>query len=654
VIIQALKATTSVAFVFLVACGGGGMPVGSVVNSPGGGSTSPPTQLVNVSVTVTVPARNKQKGIRSQYVSVNTESLVIQLAAVNGNGVTGVNPTTIDTLPRVHGCTVNAGATICRGTASGSPGDDVFAVTAYGGTNATGSLLSVGTAQAKIASNGGNLDITNSLPLSLDGVIASLKVSVSPNSAKRGKAAKAAISLLAFDASGAQIVGPSDYATPISLQIQGDTENAFLLHAGRRSGSSLTIVKPTSGMTMTYDGNAQASPVTIAASVDGSGSTGAEANFSLRGKTPPPPVGTIYALNLGTRNGQAATVTEYDAKARGNAAPERTLQLSSKLYARGIAVDPSGNLYVGYFDNALGFSPTNGAPDKGNEIAIYAAGASGSASPSAFITADKTTQTTLFPQFMAFDPTGDLVTYGATSVDGNGGNDAVLIYSSGSTGPAAPSQAWSFGSPALYYSGPTGLALDSSGNFYVNGALHTELGPSYGLFVAPAQDVGEPGISASRTIPWDSTTQLGTQSTTNVSLDSSGEVFIANSVIAGSGSSASCQGRANVFAAGSGGGTTDVPPLRTLTLGTVYTTNAQCDSSTNPLVPYFPSITLYGTTLFVADDFNNAVDEFRSASHGNVQPTLQIAGAATDLSAPIAVVITSNSARVETRPVHSP
>ncbi len=464
--------------------------------------------------------------------------------------MTGVNPTTIETLQHARGCKVIAQQTVCTGTASGSPGKDVFAVTTYAGTNATGPVLSVGTVQAKIGPGGGGVPISNRLSLALDGVIASLKLAVSPNGAKRGEPAKAAVSLVPYDASGAQIVGPSDFAVPIALAIEGDSEKAFLLHAAGKSAESLTIVRPTSQISLTYDGNKQASTVTLAATVDGPGSIGADANFALHGKIPPPPVGTIYALNFGTNDGRAATVTEYDGKAKGNAQPERSLQLSSKLYARSIAVDSSGDLYVGYFDNEQGFSASNGAPDKGNEVAIYSPDASGNATPSAVLTADKNTQTALFPLFMSFDPSGDLVTYGATGIDGIGGNDAMLTYSPESSGPAAPIDGWAFASPTIHYAGPTGLALDSAGNFYLNGALHSALGPSYGLFVALASDNGNPAVTPSRTVPWDGTTELEPGLTSNVGISNSGEIFIANTEVEGSGSSTACQGRANVYAAG--------------------------------------------------------------------------------------------------------
>jgi hypothetical protein len=630
---------------FASACGGGSnLPNGSVVNSPGG-SGHPPTKLVNVKVVVTVPRGAKQR-MRPGYVSVNTESLSIQLVSVDGGGVTGVNATTVNTTAHSHGCKVEDQSTTCTGSAYGSPGQDVFAVTTYSATNATGSVLSVGTVQAKIAGNGGNVNISNTLSLTLDGVIASLKLALSPNWAKRGTPTKSGVTLAAFDATGAEIVGPSRYASPIALDIQGDTDNAFTLHAAGKSGSSLTIVKPTSGIAMNYDGNAQASPVTLQASVDGPSSISKSAPFDLRGKQQPPPVGTIYALNLGANDGLAATVTEYDGKAKGNAAPVRTLQLSAKLYARTIGVDSSGNLYVGYFDNEFGHGGT-GLPDSGNEIAIYAPDASGTQQPAAVLTADKSTKTALFPIFIAFDPSGDLVTYGATGVDGNDGNDAVLTYPPGSKNAAAPTAGFDFATPTITYSGPTGLAIDASGNFYVNGALHTSLGPDYGLFVAAAKDAGNPSATPIRTIPWNGSNGLTPGLTTLVTLDSSGEILIGNAVLQGSGTSASCQGRASVYPPGTGGGSS---PLRILTLDGIFTTNSLCASARDPRSAFFPSIAMYATSLFVADDFNNAIAAYPADAHGSVKPSLQITGAATGLSAPIALVITSVSGRATARP----
>lgn len=631
-----------------VACGGTNTPFGPVVGSPGGGDP-PPTRLVGVHLTVTIPPL--KSGLRPDYLSPKTQSLAIELVLVDGKGVTGINPTTVNTVANGRDCKPQGRELVCGATISGSPGHDVFAVSTYAGLDATGNVLSVGSVKATVSSGGGGFGISNRLSLALDGVVASLRVSIDPDKGKRGQHMTSHVSLAAYDGAGAEIIGPSDYLEPITLTIQGDGNHAFRLRDGKRLGDSLSIVKPTAGIGLDYDGNKQASPVAVQASLSGPSGISATADFKLTGKAPPPPVGTIYALNAGANDGRSATITEYDGKATGNAAPARTLSLSSKLYARSIAVDSAGDLYVGYFDSEFGFSPGSGLPDSHNEIAIYPPGASGNAAPKATIVADPKTKTTLFPLFMAFDSSGRLVTYGATSVDKNTG-DAVLTYAAGSTGSAAPEYGWNFYDPAISYAGPTGLALDSSGNFYVNGALHTALGPSYGLFVASAADIGNSGANAARTIPWDSTTELDTAQTTEVALSTSGEILVGNTVTQGSGSSTSCQARVNVFAAGASGGETDNPPLRVLTLDGVSTDDSECASSRDPLVPFYPAIAIYGPTLFVADDFNNAIAAFASNASGTVKPSLRIAGSATELNAPIALVITSPSGRAKPRPAY--
>ena len=625
-------------------CGGGpGTPVGPVVNSPGGGDPKPPPSFVPVKLTVTVPA-----GGRPDYVSPNTHSIAIALVAVDGAGVSGAKTSVVDTVESGHDCTQRAGGLVCTAAISGLPGADVFAVTTYAGTAATGAVLSVGSVSAHVG--GGGAVAVNDLSLAIGGVIAALRLKLSPRIVPRGKAATVAITLGAYDATGAQIVGPSPYASAVVLTIQGDANHSFVLRDGAHDGVTLTLVKPAENLRLRYDGNRDASPVTLQATVSGPSGASAHAALALHGHPPPPPVGTIFALNSGSNYGRGATVTEYDGKADGNAAPVRALQLDPKLYARSIAVDGSGRLYVGYLDSQYGFSPGTGQPDKGNLIAVYARGASGNDKPAAELTADPKTNTLLFPIALAFDPKNDLATYGATSVDGNSG-DAMLIYAPGSAGPQAPLYAWNFASPVINYAGPNGIALDQQGNFYLSGALKSTLGPDYGVFVAAAADRDNPSAGVARTIPWDGTTGIVPGYGSGVALDPSGEIFVSNFQTQGSGSSTSCQGRASVFAAGAGGGITDVPPLRVLALQGVETNDPTCSSSRNPLEPYFPAIVLYGPTLFVADDFNDALATFASTRGGNVSPSHRIAGAQTQLDAPIAVTVSPLSGRAPARPV---
>ena len=163
----------------------------------------------------------------------------------------------------------------------------------------------------------------------------------------------------------------------------------------------------------------------------------------------------------------------------------------------------------------------------------------------------------------------------------------MLTYAPSASGPVAPAHGWNFSSPVINYAGPSGLALDAAGNFYLSGALKAALGQSYGVFVASSADVGNPSADVARTLPWDRTTELTPGLANDVALDSSGEIFVSNILLAGSGSATSCQGRANVFAGGPGGGVTDTPPLRVLLLQGVFTADPTCSSSRNPLQPFF-------------------------------------------------------------------
>ncbi|MBV8149190.1 MAG: hypothetical protein JO092_08880 [Candidatus Eremiobacteraeota bacterium] len=636
-------ATRLLIAVALVGCGGSpNTPNGPTVGSPGG-PIPPPTQLVSAHLIVklTKPLHN---GEHPDYLSPNTESVAVGLASVNGSGVNGVNATIVNTSRNVPGCTRNGTDLVCSSTVEAVAGEDVFNVTTYQWPNATGSILSAGTISASIGSGGGPVQLSNGLSLSVGGVIARLALALGRPSVARGTPSRVAVMLRSFDATGAQIVGPSPFVSPIALTIEGDGVGAFRLQSGTQAGASLSITRPPQHVTLAYDGNRQAGNVTLQASVSEPNPASASAPFAVRGSPPPLPVGVIYALNAGSRAGAGATVTVYDGHGNGNLAPKRTLQLDARLYARSITVDAKGNLYVGYLDNELGFSTVNGTPDAGNEVAIFAPNASGRATPAAILKADPVTDSALFPIAMALDASGDLVTYGATTIDGNSG-DAVLVYAAGSSGAVAPAHAWSFAAPQIRYAGPTGLALDSAGNFYVNGALKTSLGPSYGIFVNGAQNDGNPSATPSRTVPWTATTKLVPGQVSDVTLDSSGEIFAGNYVLSGSGSSTACQAQANVFAAGANGGTTDIAPLRVIGFGGVRTTNPLCYSPTNPLMGFYPFVVLYGATAFVADEFGNAVDAFPSGSKGMVAPSKHIAGPATNLDAPIGLYVTPPSSK---------
>jgi hypothetical protein len=630
----------------VAACGGTpGTPNGSVINS-GGGTKPPPTQLVSVAVTVTV---QNGGGAQPNYISSKTQSLTVGLASVDGNGVSGVSATTITKTPKAPGCKQAGAQLVCSAKTSGSPGTDVFSVTTYDGPNATGDVLSVGSIQQSIGSGGGSLNISEQNSGQIDGIVNAMKLSIDPKQGKRGKALTVAVTLHGYDATGELITGNAQYAFPITLTIQGDANNSYSLHAGSQSGESIQAPSPAQAITLTYDGNDDASSITLQASLSQPKPISKSVDFNLTGNPPPPPVGTIYALNVGTNYGQGATVTEYSGKANGNAAPAITLQLDKKLYARSIAVDSAGNLYVGYLDNTLGFNPSNGTPDTKNLIAIYAPGASGPAQPTATITSQTSSGTALFPLYMTFNSSGGLVTYGATNLYGNSG-DAVLTYAPGATGAATPQDGWNFASPVISYSGPSGLALDASDNFYVDGGLKTALGPQYGVYVNLAANINNPESPVSRSIPFNATAGLTAGDTSNVSIDSTGEIYVANNLVThGTGSNVTCQGRVNVFSAGTTGNT--AAPLRIITMQGVVTTNEECISPRSTLQPFFPSIQTYGNNVYAVDDFNNQIAGYPDGHNGTIKPILDITGNATGLNGPIAIVVSSFSGSAQAKPV---
>ncbi len=508
----------------------------------------------------------------------------------------------------------------------------MFNVTTFAGPAGTGPVLSAGSVTANISSSSGGVAVSP-LSLSLDGIVAALALTIDPPHAKLGTPGRAGVNLTAYDAAGAAIVGASDFLQPVVLTIQGDAAGAFSLHEGTSAGSSVTVVKPAVPVALLYNGSRQASSIALQATVAGA-SLSATATFTLSGTGPPPIAGDIYVLNAGANGGLGATVTVFDATANGNAAPKLTLQLDPKRYAQSIALDAKQQLYVGYFDSPTGASAATGQPDAANEIAVFAQGASGSAAPIA--TLESAGPTAIYPASIAFDAAGDLVTYGATTVDGNQGNDATLIYAPNASGGAAPIHAWSYTSPYFHYPGPTGLVLDTAGNFYVAGTLKTSLSPQSGIFVTAVADGSSAHAAAARTLPWDSGTGLIPGQAGEAGLDSSGEIYVANFTRVSSGG---CQAQVNVYAAGSTGGTTDVPPLRIASIDGFATADTACLNSGSVLSQHFPALAVFGAFAYTGDDFNDAIAVYPTGASGSVSPAQRIAGSATSLDAPIAIAI---------------
>jgi hypothetical protein len=136
------------------------------------------------------------------------------------------------------------------------------------------------------------------------------------------------------------------------------------------------------------------------------------------------------------------SITVYAAGASGNATPTATIVGSNTGLnsPRGIALDGAGNIYVA----------------NGGGITVYAAGASGNATPTATITGSNTGLNGPFG--IALDGAGNIYVANETG-------NSITVYAAGASGNATPTATIVGGNTGL--NTPVGIALDGSGNIYV-------------------------------------------------------------------------------------------------------------------------------------------------------------------------------------------
>lgn len=193
----------------LSACGGGGsgassglprtLPAPLPLASPAGSSS--------VAISIKIPASSSAVASlrRPAYVSTNTQSVSI---AING-----ATPTVASLAANAPGCvTVAGGGRTCTLSVAAPIGVDTFAETLYATTNGTGAVLSQGKTSATIVA--GN---ANTVALTLDGVVASLGLTLANASPPEGTAMPIGLTVNFNDASGASIIGSDPFVTPVTL-----------------------------------------------------------------------------------------------------------------------------------------------------------------------------------------------------------------------------------------------------------------------------------------------------------------------------------------------------------------------------------------------------------------------------------------------------
>jgi virginiamycin B lyase len=128
-------------------------------------------------------------------------------------------------------------------TISAPAGVDSFLIQTFDEQNGQGNVLS----QAGITQTV-KIDTANVLSATLNGVIASLQVTLGTPTPNAGTSTTSTVTVAALDADGNTIVGPGDYNTPIKLSIQDPSSSGTL------TLSSTLLQTPGTGVTLSYNG----------------------------------------------------------------------------------------------------------------------------------------------------------------------------------------------------------------------------------------------------------------------------------------------------------------------------------------------------------------------------------------------------------------
>jgi sugar lactone lactonase YvrE len=292
------------------------------------------------------------------------------------------------------------------------------------GSDATGAVTIVQPTRPLYASNqdgnrvtvfapGGNGDVT---PVTMiEGASTGLN-------APQGIAHDAAGNLyVANSGSNAIIVfapGASGDASPIRMIAGGNTQLSGLEGLAVDAGGSVYVADQVNSRILVFGPGANGD-VTPARTIEGPG-TGLyrPIGIALDGS------GRLHVVNLGAYTPGTNSITVYSAGASGNAAPIATIAGGSTgLYnPLGIALDAAGNIYVSNFGNT-----DDGPANFATAVNVFAAGSTGNASPIRTIMGSMSE-----PEGLAVDPSGRLY---VANFDGQ----FIAVFPAGASGGAAPS-----------------------------------------------------------------------------------------------------------------------------------------------------------------------------------------------------------------------
>jgi sugar lactone lactonase YvrE len=397
----------------LAGCGGGSSR--AVLPGTSDTSSAPAASArTSASFTIAVPAKSVQTQSRNpQYISVNTESVIITLATVNGTAFTGPQAETAANLTSSNPSCSGSPLT-CAITVPAAAGTDVFTVSTYSAQQTSaapaipaGSVLSTGTVSVNVVSGQANAPAT---ALVLNGVVASV-VATFPSDPH----------ISGTQSGGYAIVGSQPYALTVSpvdasgATIVGDGAPTFAV----TSGTNAVAVSSSGADTFTVRVQSySATPVNLAITP----SSGTVTNLALT---------TVQELWVSDYT--ANTVTAYGLAATPTPISSDTITAGLSMPV-GIAVDASGDLWV--------------ANIGGHNVTVYAPGTNTA------IAADTISAGLNSPAGLAFDASGSLWVADA-------GLSIIEAFVPGTNTPIAGDTI------TAGVSGPQDLAFDASGHLWV-------------------------------------------------------------------------------------------------------------------------------------------------------------------------------------------
>jgi hypothetical protein len=380
--------------------------------------------------------------------------------------------------------------------------------------------------QAVTASDAATSSITGRLAVTVTpGVAATLVVSGLPCSVvvtaedAFGNIATGYTGTVHFTATDPAAVLPPDYAFvgadagshtfPITLKTAGSQGVTATDSPSSLTGSEAVTVGPTTPDKPFYVANPGNNSITVYAAGDSCNATPAGTiSGSNTGLGAPTFIALDAAGRLYVSNGEG-TITVYAAGATGNATPTATIAGSNTglSFPSGIALDGAGQLYVA---NSLNCPNVSDCFDA--SITVYAAGATGNATPTATIHGSNTG---------LHDPTG-------IALDGAGrlyvrNLAGITVYAAGATGNATPIATIQVSTTGLGLV-PAGIALDAAGRLYVANPQLAGVGSSSGSIAVYA--AGANGNATPIATIQGSNTGLNTPA--GIALDAAGRLYVAN------------------------------------------------------------------------------------------------------------------------------